>query len=213
MPKLFTRFREMFIPPDWVRNGEVSAKGSELRYWTETGLSKGDRIYDRYLELFGLLPGDFNDQVVADFGVGPLGGVLGALVGIKIGYPIDVLADEYNRMRQSPFPIVLFQDGRSAIPSSSCDVVFCTNMIDHTPYPEMVANEILRILKPGGKAFIHLHLRKRYELNKVHPFPWSKRKFRSTFKSFCIVTLETEFPDWVNGNQLEMLWACCEKPG
>ncbi len=212
MKNLINSFREMFIVPEWVRAGEISAKGSELRYWKETGLVKGSDIYDNYLRLFKLDKNQFKDQVVADFGAGPFGGILGRLDGIREGYPIDVLANEYNKMARSKFPIVPFYEGRSTVVSASCDAIFCTNMIDHTPYPDMIVAELSRILRPRGRLFVHLHLRKRYELNKVHPFPWSEKKFRKAFKNFHITSLMTDFPDWVNGNELHMLWAECEKP-
>ncbi len=39
-------------------------------------------------------------------------------------------------------------------PDSSFDVVFCSNMIHHIPYPKKFFNEMIRILKPDGFLLI-----------------------------------------------------------
>ena len=38
--------------------------------------------------------------------------------------------------------------------TSSVDAVCCDDVLEHVPHPELVAAEILRVLKPGGRAYI-----------------------------------------------------------
>ena len=65
--------------PEWVKKGEISAKGGELRYWSEQGLEKGNAFYGGYLDLFKRKEEQFHGKVVSDFGYGPFGGVLSSL--------------------------------------------------------------------------------------------------------------------------------------
>lgn len=198
--------------PNWVERGELSATGAELRYWSRAGLAKGTDFYNNYLKLFDVAATDFIGKTVADFGSGPFGGILSVLPDVAQGYPIDVLAEEYNKLGHSRFSIVAFDGGPTSIAPVSCDAVFCTNAIDHTPKPEAIAQEIFRILKPNGTVFSHLHLRALNEVNGPHPFPWDEAKFRRIFNAFEIQNCQCTFPDWVNGNQLTMLYATARKP-
>ena len=213
MLKLLKRLvRGRKATPEWVRRGELSSKGGELRYWNENGLQKGSEFYHRYLKLFGLDIDIFDGKTVADFGSGPFGGMISVLPKCEMGYPIDVLADEYNEWGRCPFPVIKFDGGATQIPAQSCDAVFCTNAIDHTPKPELIVNEIWRILKSEGKAFVHLHLRGKDELNKIHPFLWDRNKFEGLFSDFIIEETAVEARDWVNEKDLDMLYATLRKP-
>jgi SAM-dependent methyltransferase len=162
-----------------LRGGDAGpASGHELAYWRRRGLAKGTYIYDNYLRLWGLDPGSFAGRVVADYGSGPFGGVLSVLEGVE-GHPIDVLADEYNRLGVSPFPIEPAVDYRTPLPDASCDAVFCTNALDHDPRPARVTAEIARILKPRGVLYLHVHRRRRDQLNKAHRFVVTEDVVRS----------------------------------
>ena len=199
--------------PAWVKAGQLSATGSEIRYWQETGLEKGTQIYLRYLQLFGLRPSDLEGKSVADFGCGPFGGILSALPACHAAYPIDILADEYNAWGNSRHRIYRFDGGKTDVRVATCDAVFCTNAIDHTSEPELIVREVFRILRPRGKLFLHLHLRNKDQVNKIHPFPWDVEKFKRLFSDFIIDDYRVEDPDWVNDNDLEMLYARLVKPG
>ena len=196
----------------WGRAGELSARGSELKYWQRTGLAKGDELYARYFEAFGVDPAALADATVADFGSGPFGGVLAALPACRIGYPIDVLASDYNEWARSPFPIVEFSGEATTVPAGSCVAVFCTNAIDHTPKPELIADEITRILRPGGTFYLHVHARTEDELNKIHPVPWEEDTVGRVFSALEIEDVRTEPEDRVNGNPYRTIYARLRKP-
>ena len=198
--------------PVWVEQGELSAKGAELKYWEKTGLKKGKDFYAKYLELVGLTSAELQGLIVADFGCGPFGGVLSILPPARVAYPIDVLAEEYNRWGCCPYPILAF-DGRTTIlPANSCDRTFCLNTIDHTTRPEPIMAELWRILKPDGLLYLHLHLRQPDQLNKIHPFAWSEADVRRRFDSFELLKLQIHEWDWINDNDYRMLSAILQKP-
>jgi|GEM_PF-2354999 SAM-dependent methyltransferase len=189
--------------PDWVIKGEVSSKGSELRYWNEKGIGLGTDIYLRYLEAFKL-DGDLSNYHVADFGCGPFGGILSHVDCLK-PYPIDVLADEYNELNYSKFDIYNFDGNKVDINNNECNVVFSTNALDHTPNPKKSISEIYRILKPGGEFYLHVHLRYPHELNKTHPVSWSKEFAFDQLSEFDILWHKELTHDWINDNPYRTL--------
>jgi len=178
--------------------GEHASAGHELRYWLQTGLDKGTGIYANYLTLFGVEPDSFRGLTVADFGCGPFGGVLSALEDLGTAYPIDVLADEYNELGRSPWPVVPVVDSRTPLPASTCDACFCTNALDHVPDPERIAAELARILRPGGTLFLHLHLRRPDQLNKAHRYVVSEDDVRGWFAPWFDLERSGVEADWPN---------------
>lgn len=197
--------------PEWVDAGQISAAGSEIRYWKERGIDLGTEIYDRYLHAFKLQASDISDKVVADFGCGPFGGILTAM-DVDTPYPVDVLADEYNQWGHSRHPIVGFDGIRTEIGGGVCDIVISCNALDHTPDPQPSINEIARILKPGGQFFLHVHLRHPHELNKAHPVSWSREFATQKLKAFDVVWCEEHAEDWVNEKPYRTLLMELRKP-
>ncbi|HHT8842886.1 TPA: class I SAM-dependent methyltransferase, partial [Burkholderia cenocepacia] len=43
---------------------------------------------------------------------------------------------------------------RLPLADGSVDVVFSSNMWEHVPHPEAVADELLRVTRPGGLLFL-----------------------------------------------------------
>lgn len=69
---------------------------------------------------------------------------------------IDI-ANYYSYFRNNPRPPYQFSrmDAQKlGIRSASIDVVFCINAFEHIPNPELTLQEIYRVLKPNGYAFI-----------------------------------------------------------
>ncbi len=185
-----------------------STQGHEVRYWLQTGLRKGTYIYDNYLRLFGLDKDELTGLTICDFGCGPLGGIPSVLPDVKVAYPLDVLADEYNKWGACRFHIYPVRDYRTPLPDHICDVCFCTNALDHVPEPVRVATEIARLLKPGGSLYLHVHLRRSDQLNKAHRYVVSEDMVRDWLHEYF--TFESVGVDWDWPNDepdLTMLYA------
>lgn len=198
-------------PPEWVGSGQISAAGSEIRYWREKGLGLGTGIYNRYLKAFRLDRSNLAERSVADFGCGPFGGIM-AVVEVGEAFPIDVLAGQYNEWERAAHRIYAFDGDRTEIAEGACDIVFSTNALDHTPDPQPSIDEINRILRPGGRFFLHVHLRHPHELNKAHPVSWSKAFAHEKLSGFEILW-EEEYPeDRINEKPYRTLLMELRKP-
>jgi SAM-dependent methyltransferase len=195
---------------DIFREKQYSNSAYELKYWEKTGIKKGNSFYQDYLQKFSF---DLNtvksDLVIADFGCGPFGGMC-TLFPTNKTYPIDILAKQYNNFDDFEKPYIFGFDGRvcEELADHSIDCLFCCNAIDHTDFPEYIVAEIYRLLKVGGKIFLHVHLRTEDEVNKGHPIAWNEQLFETLFKEyFTIMDYFVDESDEVNGNKHRTLYA------
>ena len=178
-------------------------KGHELKYWNKNGLKKGDGIYLNYLKVFDLNKYDFDNKVIADIGCGPFGGIFSCLKNdTSILIPMDILAKEYNKDINICDKEILYCDFNKKIDLEDgyCDYVICTNAIDHIDSVSHGFDEIYRILKVGGRAFIHVHLRTKDQLNKAHVHELDEKKLHKYCSKFNIIKIEIN-NDWVNGRE------------
>ncbi len=85
----------------------------------------------------------------------------------------------------------LCTDNSGAIPSEHFDFVVCTEVLEHTLQPFSAANEIFRILKKGGYAFISTP----YDFRIHGPLPdcwrFTEHGLRALFKDFEEVELKS----------------------
>ena len=65
-----------------------------------------------------------------------------------------------RQLGSGPRPVTLQQmdAGAMTMPDNSFDCVFSISVFEHLPEPEKVMREIIRVLKPGGVAYIITHL-------------------------------------------------------
>ena len=174
-------------------------KGHELKYWNKNGLKKGTGIYPKYRESFSFDEFDFEGKKIADIGCGPLGGCFCGLSHLDVTL-IDILAKEYSKMNASDRPIVCGDLSRQLpFDDASFDFVVCTNAIDHIPNVRHGFREIYRILKEGGIAFVHVHLRTKAQLNKAHIHVLDLKRAGGLAKKVGFGVLSNkEDTDWVN---------------
>ena len=95
-----------------------------------------------------------DSKIVADFGCGPLGCLSWATnASMRIG--IDVLAATYlthfgDQMKAHSMVYVTSTEKIVPLPDNSVDVLFTINSLDHVEHLEIMAAELLRVIKPGG---------------------------------------------------------------
>ncbi len=133
---------------------------AELSYWkskhrTEGGTFGNDH-YQRLMLAMAEKPSDsfLKAKVVADFGCGPRGSLAWAgAASMRIG--IDLLASRYvdafpNDIRNHDMVYLTSTERMIPLPRSFVDIMFTINAMDHVKWFEVMCDEILRVLKPGG---------------------------------------------------------------
>jgi len=71
------------------------------------------------------------------------------------GVAIDTLGPRYKAERLTTWEIL---PSSEAIESEWADTVLLLNVLDHTDDPQKLVDEALRILRPGGRALVFVHL-------------------------------------------------------
>lgn len=138
-----------------------SKEEAELGYWKKCFRKEGKSFHnEHYQKLLLAMAGETDDGFlrglkIADFGCGPRGSLSWVhSTDTKIG--IDLLATAYLRH----FPAVMKTQGMIyvnstekliPIPDAYLDTIFTLNAFDHVADIELMADEIRRILKPGGE--------------------------------------------------------------
>jgi len=124
------------------------------------------------------------DGAVLEIGCGPI--CIARLLPQQHKTYLDPLADDFRRM----FPGELPEEGEFLTspaenipkPDASYDLILCLNMISHALNPELVMNEVERLLKPGGIFILsirtHSQLEARLHYLAVRAFPYLCSKTR-----------------------------------
>jgi 2-polyprenyl-3-methyl-5-hydroxy-6-metoxy-1,4-benzoquinol methylase len=80
-------------------------------------------------------------------------------------FTIDPLQDEYQKIISINTGHVTYsnQNGEQIAKIDELfDFVLCVNVIDHTPYPQKMINQIYRVLKKGGKFYFEVNFDHHY---------------------------------------------------
>jgi len=98
--------------------------------------------------------GPLAGRTIVDLGCGP-GFYTRALrsLGAQV-IPVDNDPDELASAGGPPEGALLADAEDLPLDADSVDGVLCSNLLEHTPRPEPVIEEIERVLRPGGWAFI-----------------------------------------------------------
>jgi len=99
-------------------------------------------------------PFPLRDRFVLDLGAGP-GHYTAALVraGADV-VPLDLGSENMRKAADAGLAAVHGDATRLPFPDASFDGVFCSNMLEHVPAATSVIDEIERVTKPGGWAWI-----------------------------------------------------------
>lgn len=112
---------------------------------------------------FGGIDGIFAERLrdVLDSLAIPLNGARVLDVGCGRGFARDVVEAAGGRyfgadfvVSRGGFPLAQADAARLPFADASFDVLFCIDASEHFPEPEAVAQEFLRVLKPGGVFFL-----------------------------------------------------------
>ena len=146
------------------------------------------------VELAGFRPA----ERIADLGCGS--GVFTNLLH-ELGFnPVGLdISPKLITLARKKYPEVEFLEGDAEhlpFPSSSLDGVLLSGLVHHFPEPSACANEVFRVLRPGG-AFVA------FDPNRVNPFMYLYRDHSSPFYSSVGVT-ENERP--VLGHQVAAIF-------
>jgi SAM-dependent methyltransferase len=114
----------------------------------------------KYLENLGLPPGTFKDMKLLEIGSGPMPSAT-CFKGCRL-YCLEPLLPQYL---ETGFPLHYYEGATfihgvaENIPAEDIffDAVISVNAIDHVDNIRETANEIRRVLKPGGQLRMHVH--------------------------------------------------------
>ncbi len=113
---------------------------------------------------------EFNEtKRILDVGCG-ITSVLNIIQGDKYG--IDPLIEEYKKLYPLDKSIMWMVGYGEDIPfdDSFFDIVFCSNVLDHSDNPPIVISEIKRVIKNNGKLVLTVDIfRDKKKRDKAHP--------------------------------------------
>lgn len=101
-------------------------------------------------------------------------------------YGVDPLADEYRTIEPQKNKNVelMTYDGENLKrwENDNFDWVVCWNVIDHTPNPQAMADEIYRVIYPGGKFYFEVNFDD--QLSPCHYGLWNEEIVNKTLSKF-----------------------------
>ena len=98
------------------------------------------------------------DKDVADIGCGFDGGFAALVLDeVRSATLVDIgLRDDLKAHPKVRASIGFLPDALHSVGSESIDTVICNNVLEHLWEPEVTLKEMLRILRPGGTAFLNV---------------------------------------------------------
>jgi len=152
---------------------------SEIGYWQGKS-SNVDNLYDHeisrsrdYYKYFDQFLEIRRYNKVLDIGCGPIGGILD-LLNADEKWAVEPIYSQYKEksiwLPKSENLIIKETtcEDMEDVPDDYFDAVFTMNAIDHGSDIELCFKQVHKVLKSGGLFYLHVHCRKREELNKLH---------------------------------------------
>lgn len=100
-------------------------------------------------------------------------------------FAVEPLLSEYDKKIKLDNSTVSYigESGESmSFKDGSLDFALCVNVIDHTPDPRKMAEEIKRVLKTGGRFYFEINFDD--DLSPAHYDLWNKNKVNEVFNNF-----------------------------
>ncbi|OFX13196.1 MAG: hypothetical protein A2Z18_11040 [Armatimonadetes bacterium RBG_16_58_9] len=139
----------------------------ELDYWLESTREQNDARQKRLLDLWGFR----GAPSVLEIGTGPYGGCLPQIEsGDKVAADPLFLQFEAAGLYVRSLDWVALPICIEAMEKwpEQCDAVLCANTLDHGDSDWSAVDIVARLLKPGGRFYLHVNLRTPEQLNEGH---------------------------------------------
>ncbi len=101
-----------------------------------------------------VLPDELIGQRVVDLGCGPGAYTRALRLHGAHPIPVDLDVEEFMLPGGPPGGELLATGANLPFATGSCDGVVCSNMIEHTPKPLSVIDEMQRVVRPGGWVWL-----------------------------------------------------------
>lgn len=162
---------------EWNDSQEV-----EIEYWKKRLPKNGEPgKSEAYFKELKKYIGSTKNKILVDVGAGPRG--ILSLFESKLSIAIDPLMKKYRKIGYSfkglkYLPLISPSENMPLL-NDFADYVFSTNALDHAEDAKKSFNEMVRILKPGGRLFLIVHLRKNKDLTDRCHKMWFTKSFIS----------------------------------
>lgn len=177
---------EYLFQKGWAKEFAAN-KDKVLEYWNK---------YRYFSEIHRICELDSKKRIL-DVGCG-ISTVLHFLPGERYG--IDPLADKYKRLYSYPPELHIQSSAGEQLPfpDRHFDLVFCTNVLDHTSDPRVVLNEIARVLKADGKLVLTVEVFESEEArDPAHPHCFTEEIAKSLVSEHFEALFVKESP-WIS---------------
>ena len=168
----------------------------EINYWLKATPEILQEELDRLRLMETLFPLPESAASVLEIGVGPQGGLLPFIDSPrKVG--IDPLFSKYAELGfVQPAGAELVEEYFERWNSDErFEVILCTNALDHGEMGFGTMGLIVRHLLPGGRLYLHVHLRPPHLLNAGHDHCLSVDQLDYELMKLPLVELKREFFD------------------
>lgn len=176
---------ELNFQQKWVKDF-VGNESKVLEYW---------KSY-RYLDEIERICEINGSKKILDVGCG-ISTVLHFLKGQKVG--IDPLAYDYSKLYNYPREVSIIRALGEEIPFKEqyFDIVFCSNVLDHTTNPQKSLAEIFRVLKNDGYFVLTVEVFENKENRDLsHPHCFTKENVYSLIENKFTPVFENKSP-WI----------------
>jgi len=152
----------------WNKNPERTKYNDELDFWRNNFADDGGTFRNEWYEPTMLaMAGEPDDafiskKVIGDLGCGPRGSLVWAEKA-RLRFGIDVLNDLYiDEFKECMLAhnMIYLKSTEQVIPlpNDFFDILFTLNAIDHVDHFQVMCDEVLRVLKPGGEFIASFNL-------------------------------------------------------
>lgn len=186
---------------DWwlkyiFKNFSKSAKKSE-KIFIDKFVQENITRWHYILDPLDLTLTSQKKSVILDLGNGPCGLLNAIEAKIKIG--VDPNNPDYainHILYNIPGNNVYLKAHAEQLPcvNNYFDLITCVNVLDHTIDPNIIVNEVKRVLKPNGLFFLSVDTRKTADTSVVHPHAINKKQIMSWIKPLKLIHLREDQP-------------------